>query len=283
MCRTPERAKAFDPDYEGPYALSFGGEGGRVGDAAYPADLGKRDAVFRNPLSDREKEHVRRLYAGDVASVDDLVPTLREALARRSPTWWVVFASDHGESMGEHPHYAFDHGDYVDHGTLHVPMAFIGPAARAQALDTTASLVDLAPTLAQLVRWKSFPSDGRSLAAAVLTGMPLPDMWVYAESGHSHYIGEIRGRTNNTVAGRFRAVRRGRFKLTYAPDIEQLTLHDVVADPGEHTDLYAPDHPAMVDLLPQLQRHLGEDPMVDETPELTDDDREALRALGYLE
>ena len=69
----PELARAFDPGYEGPYALHFGPEQGAVGSAAYPKELGKEGAVYRNQLPEEVNAHVRRLYAADVRYTDDQV------------------------------------------------------------------------------------------------------------------------------------------------------------------------------------------------------------------
>ena len=49
---------------------------------AYPEDLGKRRAVYRNPLSERVKQHVRRLYAADIRATDEAIGALLEGWVR---------------------------------------------------------------------------------------------------------------------------------------------------------------------------------------------------------
>ena len=149
-----ETARDFDPGYEGPYARHFGGAPGSIGQEAYPADLGKEGAVYRNLLPDRVNEHVRRLYAADVRATDDAIRTLLEDIEPPLDEWTVVFSSDHGEDLGEHG-YHYDHGDYVWNPGLHVPLALVmpegDPLARAERVPDWVSLVDVMPTLAELL------------------------------------------------------------------------------------------------------------------------------------
>ena len=151
----PDLARAFDPEYSGRYALHFGSRPGGIGAQAYPEDLPKAEAVYRNRLPDAVNAHVRRLYAADIRHTDDQIRRLVHGLhTRLGPDWLIAFTADHGESLGEHD-YFYDHGEYVYNAGLHVPLAIVpaagDPLAGAGRVDAWVSLVDVAPTLAELL------------------------------------------------------------------------------------------------------------------------------------
>ena len=148
-----ELAKKFDPSYTGRYKLHFGRRG--LGESAYPADLGKVKAVFQNDLPEPVNAHVRRLYAADVRHADDQISRLLGWLRKRfGDDWTIVFAADHGESLGEHDFY-YDHGDYVYNATLRVPLGIVlgknDPLRRHAVVDSWVSLVDVVPTMMDLL------------------------------------------------------------------------------------------------------------------------------------
>ena len=289
---TPELAHSFDPGYDGPYAEHFGGVAGGIGDQAYPADLPKERAVYQNPLSDEVNSHVRRLYAADVRSTDDaigpLLEGLRSALGNR---WLVVFTADHGEALGERPDFFYDHGDYVDQASLEVPLGFVlppgDPRARRARIDTRVSLVDVAPTLAELlgVELPAEQVEGRSLARWVVNqGVadapePIP---VFAESGSSFYPQHVARRSDFSIAGRFRTVVEDDWKLVWTPGHDQpWELFDLARDPLEKNDLFRDEHPRAQALRRHLRSWFRDRPGT-QGPDPSPADVERLRSLGYL-
>ncbi len=286
----PELARAFDPGYSGRYALRFGGEPGTTGPQAFPADLSKRDAIYRNPLPNRVTEHVRRLYAADVRRTDDAIAILFDGLRATGGPWTTVFTADHGESLGEHD-YWWEHGDYVWNPTLHVPLAFVLP--ESDPLHRTAhhiswvSLVDVMPTLVDLFDLPmpddlTYRIEGRSLAPA-LAGASLASQPVFAESGRSHYPEEVKGRVRFDVAGRFRTVLLDDWKLIWTPEASEREwqLFDLASDPAELRDRWHPDHARGRELQAHLEawlRGMDQQPATPDTRDL-----ELLRSLGYVE
>jgi arylsulfatase A-like enzyme len=109
----------------------------------------------------------------------------------------------------------------------------------------------------------------------------------FIESGTSFFPELVRGRRKNDITGRFRAVVDGRWKLIwtpYAPDAEAWQLYDMDVDPDETRNLYRPDHPAVPGLKKQLEVWLQASALVPPPqPNLSERDREALKALGYIE
>jgi arylsulfatase A-like enzyme len=237
---------------------------------------------------------VRRLYAAEIRALDEQIGRLVSAVRRRFPDTIVVFAADHGESLGEHGFY-YDHGDYVYNASSRVPLAFVPPPGhplRASGRRSGwVSLVDVAPTVFELAQ-REVPAamaarmEGRSLVPA-LRGEPLPPRPVFTESGTSFFPYWVKRRQRNDVAGRFRAVTLGRFKLIWTPFLpeeEAFELYDVEADPHETRNLYRPDHPRVPELRRQLDAWLARAPGAETPPTLpTPAVQKALRALGYTE
>jgi arylsulfatase A-like enzyme len=291
-----EIARQFDPGYRGPYATGFGQAGG-IGNGAYPEELPKREAVFRNPLPDEVNAHIRRLYAADIrftdAHIGRLIRTLR---ARLGDEWLIVFTADHGESLGEHAFF-YDHGDYVYTPGLRVPLFFgqlpegrPGGLSAGVTVEDWVSLVDVAPTVIELAGIEPTPEvvrqlEGRSLVP-ILRGGPLSPRPVFAESGQSYFPDLVRGRVRFDIAGRFRTVVDGNWKLIWTPGKSgdapgDFELYDLSVDPLESHDRYAaePDEAArltrlLFDWVRDADAPLG-------TPSAEDLDQ--LRALGYIE
>ncbi|MFQ5439064.1 MAG: hypothetical protein ACE5DK_09580, partial [Paracoccaceae bacterium] len=93
-------------------------------------------------------------------------------------------------------------------------------------------------------------------------------------------------RLRNDLQGRFRAVALGDWKLIWTPfQPEDLAweLFEVGADPHETENLYAADHPEVPRLRAELEAWLArQDASEAMAPaEISEGDRQALRAMGY--
>lgn len=86
----------------------------------------------------------------------------------------IVFASDHGESLGEDPRLLDTHGKVTYAPLIRIPLAFRIPGVTGAQRTDLVSLVDLAPTFCELLGVKfEAPLDGQSLVPALL-GAPEP-------------------------------------------------------------------------------------------------------------
>jgi arylsulfatase A-like enzyme len=134
----------------------------------------------------------------------------------------VVVAGDHGESLGEHGER--EHGIFLYEGATHVPLIVHGAGVAARRVNAVTSLVDVLPTILDLLGITlRGPIDGRSLAPA-LRGVELPDRHVYAESMYPKRFGWAP----------LRMIRDGHLKYIDAPRRE---LYDLRTDPLEERDL----------------------------------------------
>lgn len=287
-----ELAAAFDPSYEGRYRDHFGDVPGGMGDHAYPADLGKVAAVFENTLPDRVNEHIRRLYAADIRFTDDAIAALLRWLRDNlGNDWLVIFASDHGESLGEHQYY-FDHGDYVYNASLRVPLGFIFPAndrfAGSRAVADWVSLVDVTPTLLELLGLETPPDlpyriEGRSLVP-LFRGERLQPRPCFAECGRSFFPQQVKRRMHFSIAGRFRSVILDGWKLIWTPGRATMAyeLYDLKADPHETVNLID-QHPEIALELAELVTRWTVSAGQSEDQTIPEDDLERLRSLGYIQ
>ncbi len=107
-------------------------------------------------------------YDDCIADLDEQLGNLVDELHRRGvlERTWLIVASDHGESFGEHAG-AFCHGTTLYETELHVPLLIIPPGGSAtkQAVTEVVSLRELAATIVDVVGQQAgSPFPGVSLA-----------------------------------------------------------------------------------------------------------------------
>ncbi|HEY6324329.1 MAG TPA: sulfatase-like hydrolase/transferase [Thermoanaerobaculia bacterium] len=185
-----------------------------------------------NPPSPYRERHPGRPYDGAIAFDDAQVGRLLAALASRGldDRTVVAIAADHGESLGEHGE--LTHGLLLYEPVLSVPLLLRAPGLAARRVDTPVSLVDLAPSLAGLLR-QPLPAppggalDGRDLSAALLAGREPAPSELYAETRYPEVFGW----------SPLFALRRRELKYIAAPRPE---LYDLHSDPHETRNLAPP-------------------------------------------
>ncbi|HET8939175.1 MAG TPA: sulfatase-like hydrolase/transferase, partial [Polyangiales bacterium] len=112
------------------------------------------------------------VYDAELAFVDREVGKLLAAIEER---WQgqavVVLTGDHGIAFDEPRHAKFNYGYDLYSSVLHVPLIVHAPFLAARVLDSVVSTMDIAPTLANLLRIRGrLPYEGVSLVPELLTG-----------------------------------------------------------------------------------------------------------------
>ena len=107
-------------------------------------------------------------YDDCIADLDEQLGKLLDKLRRRGvlDRTWLIIASDHGESFGEHAG-VFCHGTSLYQTELHVPLLIVPPGGHAtkQVVKETVSLRDLAATIVDVLGLEAgSPFPGSSLA-----------------------------------------------------------------------------------------------------------------------
>lgn len=113
-----------------------------------------------------EKTH---LYRALLFNIDQEVGRLLDDLEKRGvrDKTIVVFASDHGESLGDDPRLPATHGQVTYAPLVHIPIAFHVPGVKPGVRTDLVTLRDIAPTLLELVGSEAMQTDGTSLVPAL--------------------------------------------------------------------------------------------------------------------
>jgi arylsulfatase len=245
-----------------------------------PEHLNRAVTEFRwGEIDVEETARLAALYDAEVAASDAALRALFEALERHGvlDRAYVVVTSDHGEEFDEHG--SFLHGRALYEESIRVPLLLVPPAhaTRLQgiAVDDDVSLIDVAPTLLELLGLPPEPRfEGRSLLARIGgeerggdVRVELPQM--NDKDARLHSAGLI----------------RGSLKLLLDPS-GRPALYDLEADPAEldpdpseHADARAALLRAHEDGSRILTGTEIRDP---ETRPLEDEERERLEAIGYV-
>lgn len=129
-------------------------------------------------------------YYAQAAMVDFQVGRILDEMQRRGlyDDCLIVFASDHGESIGVHGG-AFDKGGMAYEEIYRIPMIVKIPGNRQAGTirDSLVSLFDLAPTFCTLAGKDLYPCDARSLLPVIESGDPAGRNRLLSED-HGHRV-----------------------------------------------------------------------------------------------
>lgn len=180
---------------------------------------------------DRDPELMKDLndlYDGEIRHTDDSIGHLLAELSARGllENTIVVVTSDHGEEFGDHGR--LSHGQTLYEEVTRVPLIITGPGIRPGRRAGNVSVIDIAPTIADLcgIRVHRQPMDGSTLAPSLRNGAPLdPERPLLLhldmdEVGTGHHAAL--------------ALVKGRFKLLLASSPYEQGLFDLATDPHEH-------------------------------------------------
>jgi arylsulfatase A-like enzyme len=193
------------------------------------------------PVSLRGVDGLEEKYDYEIAFVDRWIGKVLKALAttRLAETTAVVLLADHGEAFGEHKRYF--HGQDLTEEQLRVPLIVAVPGRQPVVVETEAAVVDVGPTLLDLVGITPPPTfRGRSLLPAI-EGQPLPPRPLFAEllpasAWPKHEV---------------MMVANGK-KITHKISERRWELHDLTTDPQQQKDLSR--DPRSAALLERLQK-----------------------------
>jgi tetratricopeptide (TPR) repeat protein len=209
-------------------------------------------------------------YAGEIAFADARLGAALEVLTRggRLSNTLVIVAADHGESLGEHEERT--HGLFAYDATLRVPLIVWAPGVISPGVvQGPAQLVDVMPTVLELVGVPGDVASGRSLWPFMRDRRPVTDASVYFEALNASLTRHWAPLTG-VVAGGLKFI-----------DLPIPELYDLAADPGERTNLFSDRKEAAA----QLTRRLADIRAGGLPPAPAPVDRETeqrLRSLGYV-
>jgi arylsulfatase A-like enzyme/Flp pilus assembly protein TadD len=209
-------------------------------------------------------------YSGEIAFADAQLGAALDRLARSGQLahTLLVVAADHGESLGDHQERT--HGLFAYEATLRVPLVvWAPPSIRPGVFRGMARLVDVMPTVLDLVGVAGATPSGRSLRPLVGGDRPVDNPGSYFEALNANLT-----RNWAPLAG----LVSGGLKLIDLPIPE---LYDLGADPAERSNLYA----RRQDLAKPLERQLDALRANAQAATAAPVDRDTvqrLRSLGYV-
>lgn len=242
---------------------------------------------LREPYGVVDREQLQMYYDEAIALTDQQLGRLFDLLDELSlgDDTVVVITADHGESFGEHGSGAVDlvgHNFGLWDEQVAVPLIIVAPGLAAARRRERVSLVDLAPTMLELLD-VPIPEavQGRSLVG-----------WLAGDSGAAQPSPALLDLSSNQAQAR--ALYSGRYKLVVGDTEARVTLpvptaqalFDLANDPGEQTDVAA-DHPDVLariaDDLALAVEWMSLGARVPNEAELDEETLRQLQELGYLE
>jgi arylsulfatase A-like enzyme len=209
------------------------------------------------------------LYDAEIAHTDKQLQRVLKVLSQSSryDDTVVVITADHGEEF-------FDHGSQF-HGrtlfdeVLRVPLIVRAPGLEPGRVDRTLGLIDVAPTLLEMV------------------GLPVPD--TFAGQPIPRERNQFRLQEDRTVFAETHhhsdqlAVVKGPWKLIHDRQRKRLMLFDLNRDPTEQFDKFGKQYPISKDLQAVLREYEARPGRLPDPAPVSDEFREVLKALGYVE
>ncbi|MCL2832826.1 MAG: sulfatase-like hydrolase/transferase [Treponema sp.] len=179
-------------------------------------------------LPDDTKHRIKAAYYGMITQLDSQLGEVRSAwevyLKRQNREGVFVYISDHGDQIGEHGLY--NKTTYFE-GSAAIPMIFEGfGVQKGRSITGAVSLLDVGPTLCEMIGAEPLPEqDGKSLAAQLAGG---PDQT------ERSVLSEFLDRSASHGLTPSRMIRKGKWKyVAYAGFENEDLMFDISADPHE--------------------------------------------------
>ncbi len=225
-------------------------------------------------------------YDGEIAYVDYEVGMLLDAVEELGlfENSIIIITADHGESLGDHNYY-FEHGQFAYDACSRIPLIIRLPGTAPATLNAPVSLVDITPTVLDLLGIENTAAiEGHSLAP-LMSGAGYPE-YVYGRAGYTH----------DPQA----SVRKGDWKLVYIPDqydrsimnSVEYELYNTREDPEELVNLAGAGLPVYDELKGEMERWIatwhddeykeGFNSTVDGSS-MKPETIEILKSLGYMD
>jgi arylsulfatase A-like enzyme len=226
-------------------------------------------------------------YDTEIAFTDASIGGLLRSLdhTERSSEPLIVFAADHGESLGEHRYWG--HGRHLYEPTLRIPMSITWPGRiEPQTVEAPALITDLAPTVLGLLDLPAPAGFSGFDWTGVLRGDDPPADRVTRYQAHkgavmSRHDSELARRTGLLAVGQIRDNRKEIFRI----EKNRTWLFDLSSDPAELASLIPPKQDPTEELLDWMRVvYRGLNSLEHTPPQPLDEESvEKLRSLGYID
>jgi choline-sulfatase len=228
------------------------------------------------PPSPYKEKYAKHPYLGEIAYADSQLGRLWSFLEDKGlrDRTFLVFASDHGESLGEHEEAC--HGFFVYEAAVHVPLIFVTPFPRLRGVVSPAavSLADVLPTVCEMAGLAPPPQvQGRSLVPFFFKPGRSSEGLVYAETFYPRF---------HYGWSELQSFRDGRYKIILSPEPE---LYDLAEDPAETTNIIEKQRPvflALNDRASDFTTAAAQNGFELDVRKIDEETRAKLASLGYI-
>jgi arylsulfatase A-like enzyme/predicted Zn-dependent protease len=222
-----------------------------------------------------DEKYRRFPYLGEIAFTDSQLGRLWKFLLESNilDNSFLIFASDHGESLGEHGEKT--HGFFVYQEGIHVPLIFVTPFEKLQGISSSqvVSLVDIMPTVLEMAEIP-IPSQ--------VQGESLVPNFFKPERLHSYAYAETFYPRFHYGWSELKSIQNQRYKLILAPEAE---LYDLTGDPDERNNLVSTHNKVLTKLKAEADKFMAkysENAHEIDYRKMDEETREKLAALGYI-
>jgi arylsulfatase A-like enzyme/uncharacterized protein HemY len=223
-----------------------------------------------------DKLYADRPYLGEIAFADSQIGRLWSWLESNGllEKTFIVFAGDHGESLGEHEEQS--HGFFVYQSAIHVPLIIVTPFPKLQGVVSSevTTLSDVLPTVCDMAGLP-VPAEvqGKSLLPAFFGRRRKENPLAYSETYYPRF---------HYGWSDLKAVQDDRYKLILAPVPE---LYDIVADPHEQKNLVYLEKKVYERMSAKAEAFISRasrNAYEMDTSKIDEETRQKLSALGYV-
>jgi arylsulfatase A-like enzyme len=232
------------------------------------AELNGKMQEDADSLTEADVADLLKLYVGEIKAIDQQIDRLFDLLEVKNllSETVVIVTADHGEAFGEHGR--FGHHPYLYDELLRVPLIVHAPGLESRTIDQQVSLLDIGPTLYDLLDIETPDAVQGISLTPLLYGKKLNQ--------------EVAIATGN--GGGTLACRTSGWKCFWQVEENEVELYDLQEDPDELNDVSI-DHPDIVtEFREQMETYLeaaeGTDidlPDIETNTEV----EQRLRDLGY--
>lgn len=222
-------------------------------------------------------ELAKRRYAEEVQYVDSEIGILLEALNQNGvlDNTLVVFTSDHGEGLGDHNRIGHVNQLYDTLTKVPLIMSYPGRFSGGKRIQELVSHIDLYPTILDILGIEAdLPMEGQSLHGLITGAEEFQPRRVLLETHKSE------------APYNLRAIVDGDTKFIRNDTQSTEELYNLHTDPGELTNLLPQELPAATQLRELMDNDFAalilREKYAQDASELTEDEIDKLKALGYL-
>jgi arylsulfatase A-like enzyme len=222
-----------------------------------------------------EREEIVKRYGLEVEYVDQQIGLLLSRLSElgKLEDTLIVFASDHGEGLGNHNH--IGHISQLYDSLLRVPLILSAPGwlPEGAVIEQPVSLIDVLPTISEILALPIPDAANGASLQPLIDGEEIDARPIYAVT----YRPEAYADKQAVIARGYKYVH------TLTDDDEWEELYDLRKDPGELENLASSAPEMLAELRTLLRSHLeGAATASPNVADLSEEEIERLRELGYI-